>query len=223
MSQSLKVKQAQWYREHLPLKGAVVADVGANVGYFSRIFWEACGPDGRVVSVEPLPANIKRLEKEVRKAGAKNWSIRRCAVSDHDGEVELVEERTEGVRNSVVAPGAEGARAVTCRRLSRLVPDATVVKLDIEGHEYAVLPDALPELPGVRAWALELHMVSSVPLPRALALLLQHDLELLGGALAADDPDGPWLAVPLDPNTRWDMLPGSQRGTKTLHVIARKR
>src|SRR5262245_30132860 len=83
-----------------------------------------------------------------------------------------------GKNSVVVAAGGEGVREVPCRRLEELVPDATVVKLDIEGHEYQVLPTALPALDKVRAWALELHMVEGHPLEQTLASFAERGYRL---------------------------------------------
>src|SRR5262245_38120053 len=42
-------------------QGDCVWDVGANVGYYTRLFAERVGQEGSVVSFEPSPVNFSRL------------------------------------------------------------------------------------------------------------------------------------------------------------------
>jgi len=46
--------------------GMVAVDVGANVGYFVRVLAALVGPAGRVVAIEPDPANLALLRANVR-------------------------------------------------------------------------------------------------------------------------------------------------------------
>ena len=41
--------------------GTTVIDVGANIGFFSRRFARWVGPGGRVIAIEPEPANFAGL------------------------------------------------------------------------------------------------------------------------------------------------------------------
>jgi precorrin-6B methylase 2 len=63
--------QERWYLDNIPLKDQVVADVGANVGRLSQFFFDRVSRKGRVVSIEPIPSNIKAIEARIRRAGAK--------------------------------------------------------------------------------------------------------------------------------------------------------
>jgi FkbM family methyltransferase len=42
-------------------KGMVCVDVGANLGYYALLMAELCGPDGKVIAVEPNPATAELL------------------------------------------------------------------------------------------------------------------------------------------------------------------
>lgn len=219
-------QQKQWYRQSLPLAGAVIVDVGANVGELSELFFQRCGPKGRVISVEPHPENIKALERRIRRAKGRRWSLKRCAVSNRQGHVTLRTLKTKHGNNSMVAD--EGDLEVACIPLSKLSPDATVVKLDVEGHEYAILPEAVPALTRVKAWALELHMVAGEPLERTLGLLADHGFGLVTAGQRKGEP-GRWLSVEIPPTLTWDEVPGlpaKRDGLDTvfkmLHVIARR-
>lgn len=210
------------------MKGETIVDVGANVGRLSQLFWDHGRPTCKLVSVEPVPANIAAIERRIRAARSKRWTLKKCAVSDHEGHVTMLGFEDAAGQNSVVTPeDAAGARQVACRRLETLVPDATVVKLDIEGHEYAVLPGAVPALRGVRAWALELHMVEGQPLEATLAPLAHHGFTMTGPVHQPGSAE--WGDIEIPPTLTWDDLPGVPAGVdglpgvfKMLHVIAKR-
>lgn len=214
--------QEDWYARELPLDGAIVADVGANVGALSEFFHARVGPRGAVVSIEPLDEHRERLQTLA--SGAPRWRVESCAISARDGEIELFAARQAGVWSSVVAPG--GGRVVPCRRLVSVVPDATVVKLDIEGHEYEVLDDSLDAMPDVAAWALELHMVTGRPLERALAGLSARGYALFAAGRRVGGGDA-WVSAPIPPELSWSHVPEAGRRpdgapTKMLHVLAKR-
>jgi FkbM family methyltransferase len=225
-------QQTRWYRRLLDLDGEVIVDVGANVGELSQFFWSRCGKKGRVISVEPHPANIKLLDKRIRRAGTKRWTLKRCAVSDRQGSVVLRKLSTSGGNNAVVVegPAPKGVDFFTapCLTLSQLAPDATVVKLDVEGHEHTILPSAVPALDNVKAWAIELHMVDKHRLQDTLTLLTDHGFALIGAGRRRDAPSQ-WLDVAIAPTLSWDDLPGQRAKRdgrtatfKMLHIVARR-
>ncbi len=224
--------QARWYRDTLPLAGARVVDVGANVGDLSAFFFDAVGPHGSVLSVEPLAPNLDALRARIAAAAdPPRWTVAPCAASDHDGEALLrLGGDEETAHNSVVVPEgstAPGLVRVPCRRLSALAAEATVVKLDIEGHEYAVLDEALARLPDVRAWAIEYHLQPGRSLRQSLDALRACGFTLYGAGRRRSDPSGPWITAELPAALDWPMLPVAARradGTefKMLHVVARR-
>lgn len=221
-------EQLRWYAECLPLVGATVVDVGASIGEVSAFFVAAVGETGRVISVEPLASNVRRLRERIAESGASNWEALACAISDRDGDVALVTAMQGDVWSSVVAP--HGTVRVPARRLAGVAQAATVVKLDIEGHEYVVLDDALSGLPDVHAWALELHMIPGRPLQGVLGLLRTHGLDPRIAGRTRDDPHGPWRAIAVPSSLDWSAIPAMPRagggevvaGLKTIHVIAKR-
>jgi hypothetical protein len=114
---------------------------------------------------------------------------------------------------------------VRCRPLSRIVPEATVVKLDIEGHEYGVLDEALPRLPHAHTWALELHQVQGRALQPALGALQAQGYRLY--AATRNAPDGnAWATTEILATLNWEDVPAGVRADgrpfRTLHVIAQR-
>jgi len=114
---------------------------------------------------------------------------------------------------------------IACRPLSTLVPDATVVEVDIEGHEYAVIEEALPRLKHAHSWAVELHMVPGRPLQRVLSASMAEGFRVLTPVRRPNESDGPWGSEEISPTLDWTAIPVTKvRGDcsvfKMLHVIA---
>ncbi|HRI53460.1 MAG TPA: FkbM family methyltransferase [Pseudomonadota bacterium] len=221
-----EMEQQRWYRDNIPLKNQFIVDVGANVGALSQFFWEASAGTSRLISVEPLPQNVAVIRERIRLAGASAWVVEECAASGSEGAVAMGAFQLPGGGWNGVVGGTQGsAVTVPARRLSLLVPEATVVKVDIEGHEYEVLDEALPHLVSVHTWALELHMVSGRPLEQVLAQLAARGYRLLAAGRSRSAPSGPWVSTPIPPELSWSQIPVAKTlpdGSvfKMLHVIA---
>jgi FkbM family methyltransferase len=133
-------------RDHVR-PGAVVYDIGANVGFFSLLCARLTGPHGRVEAFEPVPTSAAAVSANAALNGFSTISVHRVAVSDHDGRGELLINR----ENSWSHLAERGWHPKTRRRLlvDRVVlddeiargaiPPPDVIKIDIEGSEIAAL------------------------------------------------------------------------------------
>ena len=65
--------------------GMVVADVGANIGYYTWLAASAIGPTGRVLAFEPGPYAFDRLQRVVRENGVRAVECVNVALSDRAG------------------------------------------------------------------------------------------------------------------------------------------
>lgn len=229
--------QQRWYAEEIELRQQVIADVGANVGKLSQFFWDAGQGSNKVYSIEPLPQNIKRLKTRIARSKARHWSVLPFAVSDHSGELRLARfhSQQQGWNSAALtadepSPSSANTKEVVvqCRPLSELVANANVVKLDIEGHEYTVLDQALQRLPDVHTWAVEFHMVPGRPLQQPIAQFEENGYAVIAASQRRGDPSGRLLSLPIDSNLGWEQIPpalvradGSE--FKMLHVIARRK
>ncbi len=119
--------------------GDRVWDVGAHKGYVTLAAARAVGPDGRVVAIEPAGANRALLERHLRWNDVRNVRLMPVAMGEADGET-----RIGGPGSSLTFSAGRGDEVVSCRSIGSLVereglPPPTVLKIDVEGSEAAVL------------------------------------------------------------------------------------
>jgi FkbM family methyltransferase len=112
-----------------------VLDLGAHVG-LSGVYLLATFPGARIVSFEPDRLNFALLDRCRRLNGAADWTLVASCAGNRDGEVGFVE---SGDAQSCMA---EDARVrVSVRDVLPLLADTDLLKLDMEGGEWAILED----------------------------------------------------------------------------------
>lgn len=141
----------------------VVIDAGANVGTFTL---ELAATARRVIAVEANPATADLLERNLTRNGVDNVEVVRAALWIDDAGVELDVSRTASAA-SVVDERAAGAR-LPCpsTTLGSLIGEEEIdlLKIDIEGAEYAVIGAAtVEELRRIRQIVGELHPFGGSP------------------------------------------------------------
>lgn len=124
--------------------GMNAVDVGANVGYYTRIFAEQVRPSGVVYAFEAHPENFRMLCENTR--SVRNVAAVQQVVSDREGMAELYEMTDPGRHSLFRIPISE--IGVTVRKTLSVVsttldayleaqgrPTIHLIKLDIEGSE----------------------------------------------------------------------------------------
>ena len=138
----LAVTEVLW---RLTDAGEVVADVGANIGCMTAVLASRVGPSGTVWAFEAHPAVFEELcgnaARWTTPIHAENVAVWRTA-----GTVSLETppgfETNRGLAR--ISAGANDALQVPARMLDDYFPGGalSVLKLDVEGHELAVLEGA---------------------------------------------------------------------------------
>jgi FkbM family methyltransferase len=127
--------------------GGVVYDVGAHAGFHSLLAGVLVGPTGRVIAFEPDPENCRSLQKQLAANASLPVQALEIAVSDQSGT--LLMRRIASSSERFVS--AEGELVVHAARIDDLlasgtIPPPSLLKIDVEGHEAAVLRGAMATL-----------------------------------------------------------------------------
>ena len=155
------------------ISGFIAWDVGANTGQSVHILAERFK---QVVAFEPAAECFGLLWNACVTAANRNSAtviLKPYAISDHDGQIALAALPDKIDTGQLVTPGTAGMewspqewdtsylRPVECRSLDSLVaelPRPDFVKVDVEGHERAVLDGAHDLADAFRpTWLIEFH------------------------------------------------------------------
>jgi FkbM family methyltransferase len=163
-------------------RGDIFVDVGANVGYFTLLAATLVGQSGTVVAVEPSPRLFAMLRKGILRNRVKNVRALNLAVLDHSGTVPLYRgtEHHSGLTTTRAERGLDLECEVEAAPLMAiLLPEelenARLVKIDVEGAEWAVISGMEPLL---RAGRPDLEIVVEID-PELLAHQRRRPEDLL--------------------------------------------
>lgn len=126
----------------------VILDIGANIGYYSLIFAEIVGDQGRVFAFEPSPANFALLSKNIEINNYKNVTLVQEAVSNKTGKGKLyLCEDNQGDHR--IYDSYDGRRSISIEttRLDDYFKNydgkVDFIKMDIQGAEGGAIQGAL--------------------------------------------------------------------------------
>jgi FkbM family methyltransferase len=153
-----------------------IVDLGANIGLFGTHAIDRY-PVARMIAFEPDPDNARLLACCVQANGAeRTWErIEACAWT-HDGTLEFV--TGQGAISHVAAAGEPVATtSLPALDVFPHLRDVDLLKIDVEGGEWAIMEDERFASVPARALVLEYHPhLCSQPDPR------RHAIGLLEGA-----------------------------------------
>ena len=119
--------------------GDTILDIGAHIGFYSKLFSSFVGPNGKVLAFEPDPVNFERLKYITR--GLNNVSCVQTAVGETNGTINLYRSKLLNVdHRAYISPGeSRHSVEVDCLKLDDFLKDKienlSFVKIDIQGYE----------------------------------------------------------------------------------------
>jgi FkbM family methyltransferase len=131
-----------------------ILDLGANIGLFGA-FVLTRFPNPHIVALEPDPANAEIHERAIEANGnADRWTLVQAAAATAPGTLPF----SPGgfTRSHAAEPGREAIEVPAEDVLPRMA-EADLVKIDVEGAEWALLADPRFIGIGARAVVLEYH------------------------------------------------------------------
>ncbi|NRB70381.1 MAG: FkbM family methyltransferase [Xanthomonadales bacterium] len=155
----------QWLEEQrAPARGELALDVGANIGWYSVLFHRLSAGRLRVHGFEPDPVNHALLRRNLQRNGIHDAELSALALGAEDGQATLYQHGVKNLGKHSLQPltSAAGTTRVAVTTLDGYLAargwDQTpiwIMKLDVEGHEPAVLAGAREALGQTRALMLE--------------------------------------------------------------------
>lgn len=129
----------QWVSE-----GDWVIDIGANIGHYTVRLSSLVGPSGRVLAFEPVPETFELLAANVARAPNQNVTLLNAAASDSTATVGMsIPSFDTGLKNFYMAHVTAGQGELQIMTLAvdslAIANRVSMVKIDAEGHEMAVL------------------------------------------------------------------------------------
>ena len=129
--------------------GMVIADIGANVGFYALEMARAVGPGGRVLAFEPDPLTFRLLQDRVNHGSVKNIETYQVALSDTSGRAALYCSAYNRADNRL-SPSHTESHVEVCdvdvRRLDEFLSGLDIhidgLKIDVQGNEEQVLRGA---------------------------------------------------------------------------------
>jgi len=163
--------------EQVLAEARTIVDLGGNIGLFG-LFAAVRWPQARIVAFEPDPENATLHEMTIAANGlGDRWELIRAAASNRDGRVSFVA-GLNAVSHIADATGSEQAIEVPMLDVLPRIAQADLLKMDIEGGEWAILGDPRFRQAPPRAVVLEYHSyLCPGPDPRAEA---EHALRAAG-------------------------------------------
>lgn len=118
-------------------KGDTVLDIGANIGFYTKILSQLVGDTGKVYAFEPDKTNYKYLQQNA--GHLKNVIFYNKAVSDKNGVITLYHSDLLNVDHKTYATkNYTSTTEIECVAIDDVVTGHKVdfIKIDIQGYEY---------------------------------------------------------------------------------------
>jgi FkbM family methyltransferase len=147
-----------YFSRKLVKEGDTVVDIGANLGYFTKLFSKWVGDKGHVIAIEPVPMYTEIIRWSCK--NRKNITLYPYALGTEDKKVHLVtpdhfgylrtglphiydEKKGRQLSEYEFSFEAEMKKA---NELFNTFERIDFLKCDIEGYEQVVIPEIMPAL-----------------------------------------------------------------------------
>lgn len=195
--------------------GMAVADIGAHIGYFTRIFSKLAGPAGLVLAFEPDPENFSLLKKNTKNLS--NVRPIQLALCDQTGFIDfyhcLEKAGCHSILPSIPVNFTTQKITVPAGTLDAALKEKQVsgvdfIKIDIEGGEWAALQGMAKTLANPRLKGLIVEFAPAwIKAAGAEPLQLLQYIAGFGFKIYAITPKGLQIINPTKPSSYQQFIP----------------
>lgn len=185
-------------------EGDIVADIGANIGYYTLQEASLVGSAGKVYAIEPAPANASLLEKNIELNGYQNIEVFRVAMGNENGTSPFYVSKKRNLSSMLGQSMSTLLREVTVEVVtfdsffSRVGEYPTFIRMDVEGYEVEIIEGMREFLQASRPLRILMEMHSS----RGEEIISMLDTLNRGGfrcKAVVNEPDAPELLIQEEP------------------------
>jgi FkbM family methyltransferase len=183
------------FLEHVLKPGGLVVDVGANIGMISIRAAKLVGKSGRVIAIEPNPNIAPFCKENIRLNGLENVTVFQTALGPQEGFTSFNCDRSDDC-SRVIERGGVKVPITLLDKLMEIEPtrEIDLLKVDVEGYEFAVLEGAVKSLQRTRLIYIEVDAANYAHYGRRteemIELLHSHDFETF-----VSDEKGKWSEI----------------------------
>jgi FkbM family methyltransferase len=131
--------------------GMTILDIGANIGYYALMELGMIGKTGTLIAVEPSPANVELLKRNLALNGYEGIEVHQAAISDQSGVKQFFLSEMSNLNTfHDTGTGSLHLSGKTVEVRTMTVPEVMagrkpdLIRMDVEGHEVEVINGLLP-------------------------------------------------------------------------------
>lgn len=164
-----------------PKNGDLVVDVGANIGEYSIMAAKMVGKKGKIIAFEPNPEAFWLLQENIKLNQLENIEAINKAVCSKPGKIKIyrnLETNTmDSIKRTKTGQDYYIAKSVTLDKALESRKGINVIKIDVEGAEYAVIKGGMLTLKKKPRVIVELH--SKILRNRVFSLMAESGYDLV--------------------------------------------
>ena len=136
--------ESRWFQS-VCQPGMTFLDVGANIGYYTALGSHSVGPEGKVISIEPVPGSFSYLEQTISANNSRNIQAFQVAASDRTTQLPLyISTENRGDNRLYASSEARTEVLVKTQPIDELLSENDInqvdlIKIDVQGYEPMVI------------------------------------------------------------------------------------
>lgn len=174
-------------------KNMVCLDVGANIGYYSTLFSNLIGNEGKIISIEPSPINFQYLKQNLELQNLKNFILLNIACGDSNKQVDFHLNQSGNKSKIVSDENSDNIISIEVKTLDELSKDLKLeqidfLKIDVEGYEWEFINGSKKTIEKFKPTIqIEFHRSIGKKLKEIIDFLILNNYKIIFNDIGGDD------------------------------------